>query len=264
MPERIRKRNNVNILGEGGKTLIFAHGFGTDQTAWHTVADAFKDSYRIVLYDNVGGGKTDPSHFSPQKYSQLEAYANDLLEIADELKLNDAVFIGHSVSGMIGLLAAVKAPEHFSKCIMVGASPRYLNDEGYTGGFEQEHLNSFYQAMEMNYYAWVSGFASAAMTYPERPELAQGFAATLSSIRPDIAQSVARTIFQSDYRHMLPELKHETLIIQSTNDIAVPQEVGEYLHKHIPNSKLVKVSATGHFPHISEPQQIINALKKFI
>lgn len=263
MPD-ILKRNNVTITGEGAESIIFAHGFGTDQTAWRQVSKAFIDKYRIILYDNVGAGKTDPSFFSPHKYSHLEAYANDLLEICEALGLKETIIVAHSVSGMISQLASLKEPERFTKIIMIGASPRYLNDEGYNGGFEPSDLEELFKAMETNYFGWVSGFAPLAMSNPDRPELAQGFASTLSEIRPDIAQSVSRTIFQSDHRKDLPKMKTETLIIQSTDDIAVPMEVGQYLHKNISGSTLKNITATGHLPHISAPGQVIDAIRSFL
>lgn len=260
----ILKKNNVNIIGDGDETIVFAHGFGTDQTAWKHIVKAFRDKFRIILFDTIGNGKTDPSLFSPNKYSGLEAYAEDLLQIFEALQLENAIVVGHSMSGMISLLAALREPRRFKKIVMVGASPRYLNEEGYVGGFEQSDLLGLYHAMETNYFGWISGFAPLTMSNPDRPELAKDFAQTLSEIRPDIAQSVARTIFQSDYRKELPKLKIETLIIQSTDDVAVPMEVGQYLHEHIPNSRLVNITATGHFPHISAPDQVIEAIRSFI
>lgn len=260
------KKNNVTIIGktDANTTMIFAHGFGTDQTAWKTVADAFSDQYKIILYDNAGAGNSDPEAFSPNKYNTLDSYADDLIAICEELQIQDAIMVAHSVSGMISLLAAIKRPQYFSKIILVGASPRYRNDVNYVGGFEQSDLDGLYEAMDNNYFAWVSGFSQLAMANPENPQLAESFAATLSSIRPDIAQSVARVIFQSDYRSELPKINKETLIIQSNNDIAVPLEVAQYLNNHIQKSKMVVVNATGHFPHISAPQEIISAIKGFI
>jgi sigma-B regulation protein RsbQ len=264
MNSTILQRNNVNIVGDGIDTIIFAHGFGTDQSAWHGVAEAYKNTHRLVLYDNTGSGKTNPQYYSPNRYNSLHAYTEDLLEICDVLNLHKCILVAHSVSGMIGILAGIKEPERFEKIVVVGASPRYLNDDNYVGGFEQNDLDGFYSTMETNYFAWVSGFAPMAMGNEDRPELAESFAASLSSIRPDIAQSVARTIFQSDHRDDIRKLKHNTLIIQSSNDIAVPQEVGQYLHDHIPNSKLLNITAKGHLPHISEPQQVIDAIQSFI
>lgn len=259
-----KNKNNVNIVGSGNQTIIMAHGFGTDQTAWEKISDHFKQKYTVLLYDNVGAGKSDPQAFSPNKYSNLYTYSEDLLEICKEFDIKDAIVLAHSVSGMISILAAIKKPEYFSKLVLIGASPRYLNDENYDGGFTQEDLNLFYDAMSSNYFAWVSGFAPAAMCNLERPQLAENFAASLLDIRPDIAQSVSKVIFQSDHRKDLKKLNKETLIIQATDDIAVPSFVGEYLHKNINGSKYIQVSAKGHFPHISAPEQVIEAIESFI
>jgi len=265
MPVDIVKKNNVTVKNENAKaTIVFAHGFGTDQTAWEQVAAAFTDNYKLVLYDNVGAGRSDPAAFSPNRYDTLHSYANDLVDICRSLNLQDAVMVGHSVSGMISLLASVKEPDLFKKMVLVGASPRYLDDEGYMGGFTQEALNQLYAAMANNYYAWVSGFAPMVMENPDKPELAESFAHSLASIRPDIAQSVARVIFQSDHRKDLPKANMETLLLQTEHDNAVPWDVARYLNQHIPNSTLVKVKAEGHFPHISAPDKIIREIKKFI
>lgn len=262
--DNILTRNNVSVMGDGEETIIFGHGFGSNQSSWRHVAAAFKDKYRIVLYDNTGSGSTDPQYFSQKRYNDINAYADDLLEITHALNLKKAIFVGHSVSGMIGILASIKAPGLFPTLVLLGASPRYLNDAAYMGGFEQQDLDKFYMAMEANYFAWVSGFASLAMTYPEKPELAQEFAATLASIRPDIAQSVSRVIFQSDFRDILSHVKAKTLVLQSTQDIAVPEAVGAYLQKHIKNSTMQIINATGHFPHISAPEEVIKAIKSFL
>lgn len=259
------KKNNVKLVGKlDGPTIIFAHGFGTDQNAWTKVSEAFLDNYRIILFDNVGGGASDPEAFSPNKYDSLKAYVDDLIDICIDYDVKDAIMIGHSVSGMIGLLTAIQRPEFFSKLILVGASPRYLNDVDYFGGFEQQDLDALFDTMANNYFAWVSGFSAAAMANPENPHLAENFAASLNAIRPDIAQSVARVIFQSDYRSELPKLDKPTLLIQAKEDIAVPLDVAEYLNKQIAKSKLEVVNAYGHFPHMSAPDEIINSVKNFI
>lgn len=261
-----RKKNNVNVLGNPDctQTLIFGHGFGTDQKAWKAIVPAFENDYRIVAYDNVGAGASAPAAFSPNKYDSLRTYSDDLIDICDALDLRNAIMVGHSVSGMISLLASLKRPDLFSRLVLIGASPRYLNDDGYVGGFDQATLDAFYSQMATNYFAWVSGFAPAAMANPERPALAQDFAATLKSIRPDIAQSVARVIFQSDYRKEVPRLDKKTLVIQANSDIAVPMEVAEYLHRNIEGSRLQIVNAEGHFPHISAPEEVIAAIRTFI
>lgn len=260
--QSIIKRNNVHLLGQGEETIIFAHGFGSDQTAWRHQVAAFESSYRILLFDHVGAGQSDMTAYSPLRYSSLYSYAEDLLELCAELKLSQVILVGHSVSGMVSLLAALIDPDRFKELLFVGASPRYLNDPatGYVGGFEQSDLDALYAAMSANYYAWASGFAPLAMGNPERPELAIEFASTLSAIRPDIAQAVARMIFQSDHRAELPKLTVPVVILQTSNDVAVPPEVGQYMAGKIPQSRLIPIHAQGHLPHISAPDEVTKTL----
>lgn len=260
MATSILERNNVKRLGVGKQTIIFAHGFGSDQTAWRHQVAVFASNYQIVLFDHVGAGKSDFAAYSPRRYSSLYSYAEDLLDLCDELKLTQCILVGHSMSGMISLLAALNEPQRFSKLIFVGASPRYLNDNGYIGGFEQSDLDVLYAAMSSNYYAWASGFAPLVMGNPDQPELATEYASMLSAIRPDIAQAVAKVIFQSDHRADLPRLKIPTAILQSNNDIAVPPEVGRYMADKIPNSQLISISAQGHLPHLSAPNLVTSAI----
>lgn len=262
MLSSILRRNNVNVLGNfnSNQTIIFAHGFGSDQSAWRHQVAAFASDFRIVLFDHVGAGKSDFSAYSPRRYSSLYSYAEDLLDLCAELKLTNSILVGHSVSGMTSLLAALVEPQCFSKLIFLGASPRYLNDVGYIGGFEQSDLDALYAAMSTNYHAWASGFAPIAMGNPDKPELALEFANTLAAIRPDIAQAVARVIFQSDHRQELPRLKLPTVILQTSNDIAVPVEVGQYLADHVSQSKLIYINAQGHLPHISAPDVVTEAI----
>lgn len=260
MGTSILERNNVKILGNGSKSIIFAHGFGSDQTAWRHQVTAFASDYRIILFDHVGAGKSDFSAYSPRRYSSLYSYSEDLLDLCAELKLTQCILVGHSVSGMVSLLAALVEPQRFSQLIFISASPRYLNDEGYFGGFEQSDLDSLYAAMSSNYYAWASGFAPIAMGNPEKPELALEFASTLSAIRPDIAQAVARVIFQSDHRAELPRLTLPTTILQASGDIAVPPEVGQYMADKIADSQLISIQAQGHLPHISAPDVVTHAI----
>jgi len=262
MLSSIVNRNNVRVLGQGDQTIIFAHGFGSDQTAWRHQVAAFESAYRIVLFDHVGAGKSDTAAYSPRRYSSLHSYTEDLLDLCAELKLHQAILVGHSVSGMVSLLAALIDPSRFSKLIFMGASPRYINDPqtSYIGGFEQSDLDALYAAMSANYYAWASGFAPLAMRNPDRPELALEFASTLAAIRPDIAQAVARVIFQSDHRADLPRLTVPTFVLQSQNDIAVPVPVGYYMAEHIPQAQLILMNAQGHFPHLSAPHEVTHVL----
>lgn len=258
----IINRNNVHLLGQGSQTIVFAHGFGSDQSAWKQQVAAFESTYRIVLFDHVGAGQSDMAAYSSLRYGSLYSYAEDLLELCASLKLSQVILVGHSVSGMVSLLAALIDPDRFKQLIFIGASPRYLNDAaaGYIGGFEQSDLDALYAAMSSNYYAWVSGFAPLAMGNPERPDLAIEFARTLSAIRPDIAQAVAHMIFQSDHRAELSKLTVPTTILQSTDDIAVPPCVGEYLFSKIPQSQLININAKGHLPHLSAPEEVTQTL----
>lgn len=268
MIQTLPGKNNVSIEGnaEASQTIVFAHGFGTDQSAWDTVKEAFKDNYRLVLYDNVGAGKSDPEAYSPIKYNTLNSYADDIINILTSLELRDTIVIAHSVSSMIALLATIKVPELISKLVFIGASPHYLNEESenYIGGFTKEALEDMYTAMTTNYYAWTSGFSALAMGNPEKPELGIQFAQKLSAIRPDIALSVSKVIFESDIRKELPKLKKDTLLLQAQEDVAVPTVVAMYLNKNIEGSTLKFLNATGHFPHISAPEEVIAAIKSFI
>lgn len=260
MATSLMERNNVQVLGDGSETIIFAHGFGSDQTAWRHQVAAFAANFRIVLFDHVGAGKSDFSAYSPRRYSSLYSYAEDLLDLCAELKLRKSILVGHSVSGMVSLLAALVEPDCFNQLIFLDASPRYLNDADYYGGFEQADLDAFYESMSTNYYAWASGFAPIAMATQDQPELAKEFAKTLTAIRPDIAQAVARVIFQSDHRSDLPRLNVPTVILQASDDIAVPPNVGQYMADKIPQSKLVHLAARGHLPHISAPDVVTKAI----
>ena len=264
MTTSLLERNNVKILGDGEQALIFAHGFGSDQSAWRHQVEAFAPKYRIVLFDHVGAGKSDFNAYSPHRYSSLYSYAEDLLDLCAELKLTKPILVGHSVSGMIGLLASLVESDRFSKLIFLGASPRYLNDRGYVGGFERTDLDNLYAAMSANYYSWASGFAPLIMGNPDRPELAEEFAKTLTSIRPDIAQAVARVIFESDHRQDLPRLQVPTLILQPSNDVAVPQEVGQYMADKIKNNHFIPIDAEGHYPHLSAPDVVTKAIASWI
>ena len=264
MSANILKRNHVKVLGKGNQALIFAHGFGSNQTAWRHIVPAFESNYRIVLFDHVGAGKSDVSAYNPHRYNSLSGYAQDLLELCAELKLTGSVLVCHSISAMIGLLAAIIEPHRFSRLIMIGASPRYLNDTGYIGGFEQSDLDAFYAAMSANYNAWVCGFAPLVVGNPEQPELAIEFARSLQDMRPDIASVLARIIFQSDFRDDLPRLTVPALIVQSTHDKAVPPEVGRYLAAKIPNNQFVNINAKGHVPHLSAPDEVIKIIRAYL
>ena len=258
----VRLRNNVHVTGKGPRTLVFAHGFGTDQNAWSAQVAAFQDRFQCVLFDHVGSGNADSAAFSPQRYSSLYSYASDLVEICAALELDRVTVVGHSVSGMISIIASLLKPDLIDRVIAIGASPRYLNDasSGYKGGFEQDDLDALFEAMTSNYQSWVSGFAPLAMGNPDKPELARYFAETLISIRPDIAQAVLRVIFTSDHRSELSRVRVPVHVLQSSRDVAVPDEVGEFLAANIETSNLVKLTSTGHLPHVSAPYTVNEAI----
>lgn len=266
MTSCIQKRNNVSLQGNlnSTETIVFAHGFGSDQTAWRDIIPAFEKRYRLILFDHVGAGNAEESAYTSSKYSSIDAYAFDLIEICCTLKLQNIVFVGHSVGAMIGLLSSISVPSLFSKLVLIGASPRYLNDKDYIGGFTQDALNSLYAAMRTDYLEWASGFSQAAMLNKQQPELASAFEGSLRALRPDIALTVARSIFQSDFRNILHQVTKHVLLIQSQNDIAVPEEVAIYLHKNISESRLANISAEGHFPHMSAPEEIVRLIEQFI
>ncbi len=243
--------------------MLFAHGFGCDQHSWQFMTDAFKDDYKLVLFDYVGAGKSDLSAYSPERYGKLDGYAQDLLEICDELKLKDVLFVGHSVSSMIGLLAAVREPQYFEKLVFVGPSPRYLNDEGYHGGFERADLEGLFELMDSNYLGWSNTMAPAIMGNPDRPELGQFLTSSFCSTDPEIAREFARVTFFSDNRSDLAKLKTESLILQCSDDIIAPVSIGTYMKENTPMSALVNLEATGHCPHISHPEETTAAIKTF-
>jgi sigma-B regulation protein RsbQ len=256
-------RNNVQILGSGPTTLMFAHGFGCDQNMWRYITPAFKNHYRIVLFDYVGAGKSDMSFYNKERYSDLNGYAEDILEIASALELSHAVFVGHSVSSMIGLLAALKQPGLFSHLILVGPSPCYINYPGYVGGFDRKDIVELLATMEKNYIGWANFLAPAIMKNPEHPELGQELTASFCSTDPIVARQFAEATFFSDNRDDLAKVKTPSLILQCSDDLIAPLAVGEYLRSHLPDSTLKVLKATGHCPHMSAPEETIEAIQQY-
>lgn len=260
------RKNHVNVIGnlQAHRSIIFVHGFGTDQRVWNEVAASFLDNFRIIVFDNVGAGQSDPADFVQHRYLQLEAYATDLIAICQTLDLREAILVGHSVGGMISLLAAIRQPEICAKLVLIGASPRYLDDDGYQGGFTKDDLNGLYQAVTLGYSDWADHFAPLAMGNPDQPGLAVDFATSIKCIPADRALTVLCSIFQSDHRADLVRLDKPTLLIQSHKDVAVPLAVADYLHRHIRGSHLAIINATGHLPHVSAPAEVVAAMRDFI
>ncbi|HWN43987.1 MAG TPA: alpha/beta hydrolase, partial [Thermoanaerobaculia bacterium] len=228
-------RNNVKVSGrEGGQAMIFSHGFGCDQNMWRLIVPAFEDEYRIVLFDHVGAGQSDPAAWHPGKYESLQGYAADLLEICRELGLTRAIFVGHSVSSMIGILAAIQEPDRFEKLVLVGPSPRYIDDSNYVGGFTREDIDGLFESLDSNYLGWSSAMAPVIMGNPDRPALGAELTNSFCRTNPEIAKHFARTTFLSDNRADLPKVTARTLVLQCSEDAIAPQSVGEYVHRQIP------------------------------
>jgi sigma-B regulation protein RsbQ len=262
--DTIIKRNNVKIKGKGSQPMMFAHGFGCDQHSWQFIVDAFAEDYKIILFDYVGAGQSDHSAFDPEKYSTLEGYCEDVLNICEALDLRNVIFVGHSVSSMIGILATNKKPEYFDKLILIGPSPRYLNDVGYYGGFERKDLENLFEFMDSNYLGWSSTMAPAIMGNATRPELGEFLTSSFCTTDPEIARSFAKTTFYSDNREDLKAVKIPSLTLQCREDIIAPEQVGEFMKKNTPQNTLYLMQATGHCPHISEPEETISAIKNFL
>jgi sigma-B regulation protein RsbQ len=264
MNNSVLERNNVRISGNGTQPIMFAHGFGCDQNMWRFITPAYENDFQIILFDYVGSGKSDLTAYNKERYSSLEGYAQDILDICSALSLQDVIFVGHSVSSMIGLLAAIAEPQYFSKIIMVGPSPCYINDDSYLGGFNRKDIEGLLETMEKNYIGWANFLAPNIMGNPDRPELGQELTESFCSTDPVIARQFAEVTFFSDNRKDLHKLKVPVLILQCSDDIIAPLEVGEYLYKNLPNSTLKVLKATGHCPHMSAPSETIEVMDDFL
>ena len=259
------ERNNVAVSGRpDGRPMIFAHGFGCDQQMWRFVAPEFEDSHRIVLFDHVGAGGSDLSAYDAARYGTLAGYAQDVVEICRALDLSDAIFVGHSVSAMIGVLAAKRAPERIGKLVLVGPSPRYIDDEDYRGGFSAADIDELLESLDSNFLGWSSAMAPAIMGNADRPELGEELTESFCRTDPEIAARFARATFLSDNRADLPGVGVPTLVLQCSDDVIAPDAVGEYVHRQIPGSRFVKLAATGHCPNLSAPRETTAAIRAFI
>jgi sigma-B regulation protein RsbQ len=263
-PNPVLQRHNVCVRGSGERTMMFAHGFGCDQTMWEPVARNFERDFRVVLFDYVGHGQSDFSAYSPERYSSLDGYADDVVEIGSALDLQRAIFVGHSVSAMIGALASLLAPQLFSELIMVGPSPRYIDDEGYRGGFSAEQADELLQFLAENHLGWSSAMAPRIVGNPDRPELGARLENSFCRTDPDIARDFARATFMSDNRGDLPAVLTRTLVLQCSDDIIAPVEVGEYVHAALPRSEYRLLQATGHCPNLSAPDEVTTAIREFV
>lgn len=257
------ERNHVTVCGnpEAPRTLVFSHGFGTDQRAWSAIVEALAERFRIVLFDHVGQGRSAPEAFAQHRYLTLDRYAGDLCEICDRLQLRDVIAIGHSMGAMVCLLASLKRPDLVSRLVLLCASPRYRDDEGYHGGMSADDFSKVYRAICENYPEWACQYAPQMMGKSQPPHFTKAFAETLAATPAENALTIACSVLQSDYRAVLPEVKVPTLILQARTDLAVPMEVAQYLHAHIAGSELRVIEAEGHLPHVTAPAAVLGAME---
>lgn len=257
-------RNNVHITGAGARTIVFAHGFGCDQNMWRFVAPAFERDFRVVAFDHVGAGGSDLAAYDQEKYSTLDGYASDVVEILRTLDVGPSTFVGHSVSAMIGVLASIRAPALFERLVLVGPSPRYIDDGTYEGGFTAKQIEELLEFLDDNFMGWSRAMAPTIMGNPERPELGDELANSFCRTDPDIAKAFARVTFMSDNRVDLARVAVPTLILQCSEDAIAPAEVGSYVNRKIRGSRLVTLQATGHCPNLSAPAETIAAIRSFV
>jgi sigma-B regulation protein RsbQ len=261
---KVQLRNNVRLAGNGPATMVFAHGFGCDQTMWRFLMPAYHDRFRTVSFDLVGSGGSDLSAYDRSKYGTLQGYADDLVEIVDEFATGPVVFVGHSVSTMIGLLATIAAPEKFVAQVMVGPSPCYIDDGDYVGGFSREDIDELLDTMDANYLGWSSSLAPAIMGVPDRPELRTELTDSFCRNDPGIARHFARVTFLSDHRADVSRSTVPALILQCSDDLVAPRAVGDFLHRHLPHSVLHIIENVGHCPHMSAPTASSRAIDDFL
>ncbi|WP_025146443.1 alpha/beta fold hydrolase [Pedobacter jeongneungensis] len=260
----VLKRNNVSVQGSGTSPMMFAHGFGCDQNMWRLVAPSFEETHKVILFDHVGAGRSDLNAYDTEKYKELDGYAIDILEIIGTLDLKDVVFIGHSVSAIMGILAATKSPELFKALILVAPSPSYINDDDYIGGFSSIEIDELLTSLDMNHMGWSMTMAPLIMANPDRAELSEELADSFCRTDPAIARQFARATFLTDSRSNLETCPTQSLILQCSNDIIAPIEVGQFMHKKMIDSQLVILEADGHCPHLSAPIATTAAIKDFL
>ena len=260
----VLQRSNVKVHGTGARTMVFAHGFGCDQNMWRFVWPAFVENYRIVLFDHVGCGGSDLSAYHPHKHASLEGYADDVIDVCRALDVTKGVFVGHSVSAMIGVIASLKAPELFDELVMIGPSPRYIDDQDYTGGFSEAQIHELLDFLDSNHMGWSQAMAPVIMGNPDRPELGEELTNSFCMTDPEIAKKFARVTFLSDNRADLPSVKARCLVVQCTEDVIAPKSVGEYVASQLPSSHFALLTATGHCPNLSAPEETVAAMKGFL
>ena len=261
----VLRRNNVTVSGNpAGRPIVFVHGFGCSQEMWHAVTPHFEADHRMVLLDLVGAGGSDLAAYDPVKYDSLHGYADDVLEILAALDLRDAVYVGHSVAATIGVLAETTDASRFGALVLVGPSPRYIDDEDYRGGFERADIEGLLDALDANYFGWSQTMAPLIMGNAERPDLGRQLTDSFCTVDPEIARHFARVTFLSDNRRDLSAVRTPTLVLQCSDDVIAPASVGRYVHEQISTSRLVQLAATGHCPNLSAPDELAQVITEFI
>jgi sigma-B regulation protein RsbQ len=260
----VKQRNNVQVGGSGRATMMFAHGFGCDQNMWRFLAPSFGDRFKTILFDLTGSGASDLKAYDPAKYATLHGHAQDVLEIIDECADGPVVFVGHSVSAIIGMLAAIDSPKSFGPHVMIGPSPSYINDGDYVGGFTRADIDGLLDTLESNFLGWSSTMAPAIMGAPDQPELGVELTNSFCRTDPEIAKHFARVTFLSDHRAEVPKMPVPSLILQCSDDLIAPQSVGRFLHRSMPQSTLSVIDNVGHCPHLSSPSASVSAMQDFL
>jgi sigma-B regulation protein RsbQ len=261
----VRTRNDVRVSGlTGARPIVFAHGYGCDQNMWRFLTPDFEVDHQVVTFDHVGFGHSELAAYDPARYDSLRGYADDLVEVMRDLELTDAVFVGHSVSAMIGVLAHQRAPELFGAMVMVGPSARYVDDGEYVGGFSRAAIKDLLDNLDANHLGWSAALAPVIMGNPDRPELAEELTNSFCRTDPTVARQFARVSFLSDNRADLPGVDVPTLVLQCSEDVIAPETAGRYVHEHIPGSSFTQLAATGHCPHLSAPEETTAAIRAWL
>jgi sigma-B regulation protein RsbQ len=260
----IIKRNNVTIRGAGEEAIMFAHGFGCDQNSWRHILPAFEKDYQVVSFDYVGAGKSDLSAYNSKRYALLDGYADDIIEVCSALSLNRVILVGHSVSCMVAVIAALKAPAIFRNLIFVSPSPYFFRDGDYFGGLEKTDVDALFEMMDNNYLGWSSMLAPAIMGNPDRPELGEDLTNSFCSTDPTIAREFARAVFYSDNRKYLPQLRVNSLTLQCEQDMLAPLVIATYINDHTPGNSIINLKATGHCPHLSAPEEVVSSIRQYL
>ena len=262
----VTMRNNVKVVGKkNAPVLMLAHGFGCDQNMWRFILPELEYHYQIVLFDYTGSGNSLLTDYTVEKYSTLEGYAKDIIDIIDELQLKAVTIIAHSVSSTIASIASLDRPKIIKKIVMVCPSPCFLNiPPDYQGGFERSDLEELIGLMDKNYIGWANYLAPLVMGRSQSEELIGELSGSFCSTDPIVAKAFAQATFFSDHRHLLQKITCPVQILQSSSDALASISIGYYMAEKIVNSELVVIEAEGHCLHMTNYQKVTQVCLKFI